>query len=156
MLAGHPTARRAAQELCDKSVKAAGDGIGRRTGAPAGTSPSGLMPGDKSLHYRKSVYVTCSVLLAEFEDTVLEAQTAASDFSISDLVAGDRPVTLYILARPMDARRLRRVFKLILTQMVDLLTVDRDRADDGRHRRWRLLVVLDEFLQFHQLGRAHV
>src|SRR3546814_9000126 len=80
------------------------------------------MPGVKSLHYRKSVYVTCSVLLAEFEDTVLEAQTAASDFSISDLVAGDRPVTLYILARPMDARRLRRVFKLILTQMVDLLT----------------------------------
>src|SRR3546814_14375169 len=111
------------------------------------------MPGDKSLHYRKSVYVTCSVLLAEFEDTVLEAQTAASDFSISDLVAGDRPVTLYILARPMDARRLRRVFKLILTQMVDLLTVDRDRADDGRHRRWRLLVVPDEFPQF-LLGQA--
>lgn len=88
------------------------------------------------------------MLLAEFEDSVLDAQTAASDFSISDLVAGERPVTLYIVARPMDARRLRRVFTLILTQMIDFLTVDRSLADDGRARRWKLLVALDEFLQF--------
>jgi len=53
--------------------------------------------------------VTASVLLAEFEDGVLEAQTAASDFSLSDLVAGERPVTFYtIRARsppPYDVSR---------------------------------------------------
>lgn len=144
----HPTAQRAAQELWDKSLALAeerGAGEGEGKGRPGG----GSTPPDKSLHYRKSVYVTASVLLAEFEDSVLEEQTAASDFSIADLVAGERPVTLYIVARPLDARRLRRVFKLILTHMVDFLTIDRDRADDGRARRWRLLVVLDEFLQFH-------
>lgn len=128
----HPTARHAAQELWDQSQEEARD-----AGGP-----------DKSQHYRKSVYVTCSVLLAEFEDPVLAAQTAASDFAIADLVAGERPVTLYIVARPLDARRLRRVFRLILTQMIDFLTVERDTADDGRARRWRLLVVLDEFQQF--------
>ncbi|HET8727755.1 MAG TPA: type IV secretory system conjugative DNA transfer family protein [Alphaproteobacteria bacterium] len=146
--AGHPTARRAAQELWDKSL-----GVGEGSDDPDGAGKPGSSAGgaavDKSLHYRKSVYVTASVLLAEFEDAVLDGQTAASDFTVADLVAGDRPVTLYIVARPMDARRLRRVFKLIVTQMVDLLTVERDRADDGRARRWRLLVVLDEFLQFH-------
>ncbi|MGQ9370703.1 type IV secretory system conjugative DNA transfer family protein [Azospirillum sp. ST 5-10] len=147
----HPTARRAAQELWDKSV-AAVDGGRDDPQAAKGARDGG--PVDKSLHYRKSVYVTCSVLLAEFEDAVLEAQTAASDFSISDLVAGDRPVTLYMVARPLDARRLRRVFKLILTQMIDFLTVERDRADDGRARRWRLLVALDEFLQFRMAEAA--
>ncbi|MCW2249285.1 type IV secretion system protein VirD4 [Azospirillum fermentarium] len=143
----HPTAQRAAQELWDKSLAAA-DTAERdeAAGKPKGGRGGGA---DKSLHYRKSVYVTASVLLAEFEDPVLEAQTAVSDFSISDLVAGERPVTLYIVARPLDARRLRRVFKLILTQMVDFLTIDRILADDGRARRWRLLVALDEFLQFH-------
>lgn len=146
----HPTAGRAAQELWDKSVAAAEED--REDGKPKTGRGGGAI--DKSLHYRKSVYVTGSVLLAEFEDSVLEAQTAASDFSIADLVAGERPVTLYIVARPMDARRLRRVFKLILTQMVDFLTVDRDLADDGRARRWRLLVVLDEFLQFHMAEAA--
>lgn len=145
----HPTAQRAAQELWDKSVAAdaeTSDEDGKKD-APARKGGRGGAV-DKSLHYRKSVYVTASVLLAEFEDSVLEAQTAASDFSISDLVAGERPVTLYIVARPMDARRLRRVFTLILTQMIDFLTVDRALADDGRARRWRLLVALDEFLQF--------
>ncbi|MFM2045799.1 MAG: hypothetical protein RLY86_4375 [Pseudomonadota bacterium] len=144
----HPTAKRAAQELWEQSeAKAAQDQPDLFTAKSAGT------PVDKSLHYRKSVYVTASVLLAEFEDPVLDAQTATSDFSIADLVAGDRPVTLYILARPLDARRLRRVFKLILTQMVDFLTVDRGTAEDGRTRRWRVLFVLDEFLQF-QMGEA--
>ena len=145
----HPTARRAAQELWDKSVAAdaePSDEDGKKDTPARKGGRGGAV--DKSLHYRKSVYVTASVLLAEFEDSVLEAQTAASDFSISDLVAGERPVTLYIVARPMDARRLRRVFTLILTQMIDFLTVDRSLADDGRARCWRLLVALDEFLQF--------
>ena len=155
----HPTAQRAAQELWDKSVAADAeppasglDEEGRKD-APARKGGRGGAV-DKSLHYRKSVYVTASVLLAEFEDAVLDAQTAASDFSISDLVAGDRPVTLYIVARPMDARRLRRVFTLILTQMIDFLTVDRSLADDGRARRWTLLVALDEFLQFRMAEAA--
>ncbi|MFP5516734.1 MAG: type IV secretory system conjugative DNA transfer family protein [Alphaproteobacteria bacterium] len=155
----HPTAQRAAQELWDKSVAADAeppasglDEEGRKD-APARKGGRGGAV-DKSLHYRKSVYVTASVLLAEFEDSVLDVQTAASDFSISDLVAGERPVTLYIVARPMDARRLRRVFTLILTQMIDFLTVDRSLADDGRARRWRLLVALDEFLQFRMAEAA--
>lgn len=143
----HPTARRAAMELREASQEAAKEPDGPVTSLV--TRRGGAAPLDKSLHYRKAVYVTCSVLLAELEDGVLDHQTAASDFTIADLVAGERPITLYIVARPLDARRLRRVFKLILTQIVDFLTVERDRADDGRERRWKLLVVLDEFLQFH-------
>jgi type IV secretion system protein VirD4 len=143
----HPAARHAAQELWDQSLGAAEDAAQADLFKPRGALKGGAV--DKSLHYRKSVYVTCSVLLAEFEDAVLDAQTAASDFSVADLVAGERPVTLYLVARPLDARRLRRVFRLVLTQMIDFLTVERGRADDGRARRWRLLFVLDEFLQFH-------
>ena len=143
----HPTARRAAQELKEKSAETAAEPDGER--AAAATRRGGPAPPDKSLHYRKAVYVTCSVLLAELEDGVLEQQTASSDFSIADIVAGERPVTLFIVARPLDARRLRRVFKLILTQIVDFLTIERGLTDDGRQRHWRLLVVLDEFLQFH-------
>lgn len=147
----HPTARRAAEELWAESLKLdlageplPGEGGKRRSGA-AGGQGGGQ---DRTLNYRKSVYVTCSVLLAEFEDEMLAANTAVSDFAVSDLVAGDRPLTLYVLARPMDARRLRRIFRLMLTQMVDRLTVEIGAADNGRARRWRTLFVLDEFLQF--------
>jgi type IV secretion system protein VirD4 len=145
----HPTARHAAEELWAERARAEAGEVGpeapaKRRGGMEGGQGGGQ---DRTLNYRKSVYVTCSVLLAEFEDAVLAANTARSDFAVSDLVAGPRPLTLYVPARPMDVRRLRRVFRLMLTQMVDRLTVETDAADDGRARRWRVLFVLDEFLQ---------
>lgn len=133
----HPTARRAAAELWSAHPP---------DGADAGTADGETRA--RGLSMRQGVYTTASVLLAEFEAPILAAQTAESDFRVSDLVCGERPLTLYLTARPMDARQLRQVYKLVLTQLIDRLTVDRAAGDDGRPRRWSLLFLLDEFLQF--------
>jgi type IV secretory pathway TraG/TraD family ATPase VirD4 len=102
---------------------------------------------DKSAFYRKAIYTSASIMLTDFADKVLESQTAVSDFDPGDLVSGDRPLTVIISTMPSDAQRLRRVFKLIYTQIINRLTEDRKHVC-GMPRRWDVLLGIDEFLEF--------
>lgn len=102
---------------------------------------------DKSQAYRKAIYTTCSAMLADFADDVLEAQTAVSDFDPADLVCGDRPLTVVISTNPPTARRLRKVFRLVFTQLVDRLTEEIGTVGN-RQRVFDMLLAIDEFLEF--------
>jgi type IV secretion system protein VirD4 len=102
---------------------------------------------DKSAAYRKAIYTTASAMLADFADDVLATQTAVSDFDPSDLVSGEKPLTVIISTMPSDARRLRRVYGLIWTQIVDQLTED-IKSVRGMPRCWDVLLGIDEFLEF--------
>ena len=102
---------------------------------------------DKSAAYRKAIYTTASAMLADFADDVLASQTAVSDFDPSDLVGRERPLTVIISTMPSDARRLRRVYGLIFTQIVDRLTEDTKHVC-GMPRFWDVLLGIDEFLEF--------
>lgn len=102
---------------------------------------------DKSAAYRKAIYTTAAAMLADFADDVLATQTAVSDFDPSDLVSGEKPLTVIISTMPSDARRLRRVYGLIFTQIVDRLT-ESVKHVCGMPRMWDVLLGIDEFLEF--------
>ena len=102
---------------------------------------------DKSAAYRKAIYTTGSAMLADFADDVLAEQTSRSDFDPGDLVSGDKPLTVILSTMPSDALRLRRVYALIWTQIVDRLMED-TKSVCGMPRLWSVLLGVDEFLEF--------
>ena len=101
-----------------------------------------------------SVVSTAISFLTLYRDPLIARQTARSDFRIKDLVACERPVSLYLVVRPSDADRLRPLVRLMLTQIVRRLT---ERLDfqggvgngPGKHR---LLMMLDEFASLKKLS----
>ncbi len=71
--------------------------------------------------------------------------TATSTFRIADLVGLDQPVTLYLQPPPSDMDRLMPLMRLIIGQVVRVLTEDKVADSLGRLRRHRTLLLLDEF-----------
>ena len=63
------------------------------------------------------------------------------DWRISDLVAQDRPTSLYLVIPPSDISRTKPLVRLVLNQIGRRLT---EKLDAGE-RRHRLLLMLDEF-----------
>jgi type IV secretion system protein VirD4 len=160
----HETARDAARELWDRSMKTAEQEIREIDEENEHIERTGKAPEkddredrilDRSSGIRKSVYFTCSVLLADFERPEVRESTSRNDFFPSDLMCGERPVSLFLIARPMDSETMPHVYKLILSMIVDHLSHFRDRAADGRPKNWDLLLNIDEFLMLHFQSVKH-
>ncbi len=82
--------------------------------------------------------------LRVYQDTILAHVTSCSDFSPEDLVAGSRPVTLYIHLPPNDDKRLAPFVRLLISQIIDDLMAWETMTRDGQPKRWRLAWILDE------------
>lgn len=136
----HRLAVEAAEELWSQSLKWEPD-------EDDGVASADDSRDDKSQAYRTAIYTTCSAMLSDFADDVLEAQTAVSDFDPTDLVCRDRPLTVVISTNPPTARRLRKVYRLVFTQIVDRLTEDIEEVS-GKRRVFDTLLGIDEFLEF--------
>lgn len=95
---------------------------------------------------RSGVVSTALGCLALYRDPVLAEATGASDFAIEDLIAGPKPVSLYLIVPPEEMSRLKALLRLIINQMLKRLTEVAARETQGR----RVLLLLDEF---PQLGR---
>ena len=91
-----------------------------------------------------SIVSTASAALSLYQDPIVAANTATSDFCINDLMDQKHPVTLYVCVARDDADRMRPLVRLFLEQAINTLTVT------TRKRRHRLLLLVDEF---PQLGR---
>ena len=93
-------------------------------------------------------------MLRVFKDPVVARNTSASDFKIHDLMNADRPVSLYIVTRGMDKRRLQPVVRLLLAMtMTRLCSADMTAVDGEQkapHRR-RLLFMVDEFASLGEM-----
>jgi len=98
----------------------------------------------KSPNERASVISVATRCLALFRDPIIAANTSKSDFSISDLIHHERPVSLYLTVPPSDLTRTRVLMRLFLAQMGARLTEKLHGENDRSHRR-RLLLMLDEF-----------
>jgi type IV secretion system protein VirD4 len=109
----------------------------------------------KSDNERAGVFSTVMSFLSLYRDPIIAANTAYSEFKISDLVNHERPVSLYLVV-PMASRdRLRPLIRLILNQIIRTLTTTLA-YKDGRAvsaNRHPLLLMLDEF---PMLGRLEV
>lgn len=94
-----------------------------------------------------SIVSTAEAILAVYADPLLAANTATSDFLVSDLMNYEKPVSLYLIGPPSDLDRLNPVFRMIVELIYRRLTEkmefkDGQQADTYRHR---LLMLLDEF-----------
>ena len=79
--------------------------------------------------------------LGLYRDPVVAEVTRRCDWRIGDIVAGERPTTLYLVVPPSDINRTKPLIRLILNQIGRRLTEDL-LAKAGRRR---LLLMLDEF-----------
>jgi type IV secretion system protein VirD4 len=94
----------------------------------------------KSENERSGVLSTTLTLLEVYTDPVIAHLTSASDWGVMDLVAGYRPVSLYLVVPPSDISRTRPLMRLILNQIGRRLTEELP----GPSQR-KLLLMLDEF-----------
>jgi len=99
---------------------------------------------NKSENERSGVVSTAMSLLSLYRDPVIAANTARSDWRIADLIAAERPVSLYLVVPPSDISRTRPLMRLILNQIGRRLTESLGSLD-GQTRRHPLLLMLDEF-----------
>jgi type IV secretion system protein VirD4 len=96
---------------------------------------------NKSDNERSGVLSTAMSFLGLYRDPVVATVTSRCDWRIADLIADDRPSTLYLVVPPSDISRTRPLIRLVLNQLGRRLTEDLHAKD----RRYRVLMLLDEF-----------
>jgi type IV secretion system protein VirD4 len=96
---------------------------------------------NKSENERSGVLSTAMSFLGLYRDPVVARVTRRCDWRIVDLIAGDRPATLYLVVPPSDISRTKPLIRLILNQIGRRLTEELH----AKNRRHRVLLMLDEF-----------
>ncbi len=84
--------------------------------------------------------------LSLFADPLVAANTSVSEFALSDLMHGDKPVSLYLVVPPGDQVRVRLLIRILLTQLIARLTESIEAKP-----KHNLLLLLDEFPAFGRL-----
>ena len=110
---------------------------------------------NKSENERSGVLSTAMSFLGLYRDPTVAAVTARCDWRIADLIAAERPCSLYLVIPPSDISRTKPLVRLILNQIGRRLTERLDlpapvalRGDlpaGPGLRRHPLLLMLDEF-----------
>jgi type IV secretion system protein VirD4 len=103
---------------------------------------------------RGSVLSSAMSYLALYRDPIVAENTRRSDFRIRDLMNHQHPVSLYLVIRPADKDRLKPLIRLILNQIVRVLTREEMKFVKGmpeKSYKHRLLLMLDEFPSFGRL-----
>lgn len=102
---------------------------------------------NRSENERSGVLSTAMSYLSLYRDTIVAKNTERSEFKIRDLMNHDKPVSLYLVVPPSDKDRLKPLVRLVLNQIVRLLT-EKMEFRDGRSvagYKHRLLLMIDEF-----------
>ena len=102
---------------------------------------------NKSENERSGVLSTAMSFLGLYRDPIVAENTKYSEFSISDLMNHDKPVSLYLVTPPSDLNRTRPLMRMIINQIGRKLTESLD-FKDGKpvtSYRHRMLLLLDEF-----------
>lgn len=93
---------------------------------------------------RSGVQATAESMFGLLADPLVAANTTASDFRLSDLMCGNKPVTLYLQPPSSDVQRLMPLLRLIV-DMAGRALMESQTEAGGRPKRHRLVMVLDEF-----------
>lgn len=102
---------------------------------------------------KSSVLSSAISYLTLYRDPVLAENISKSDFSISDLMNHEDPVSLYLVLRPRDKERLMPLIRLIITLITTKLTAKMEFREGAAvaHYKHRLLLLLDEFTSLRKL-----
>jgi len=96
---------------------------------------------NKSDNERSGVLSTAMSFLGLYRDPVIAEVTRRCDWRIDDLIADERPVSLYLVVPPSDISRTKPLIRLVLNQIGRRLTEDLH----TKNRHHRVLMMLDEF-----------
>ncbi len=96
---------------------------------------------NKSDNERSGVLSTAMSFLGLYRDPVVASVTSRCDWRIADLIADEKPATLYLVVPPSDISRTKPLIRLVLNQIGRRLTEELNAKD----RRHRVLMMLDEF-----------
>ncbi|ARC36803.1 conjugal transfer protein TraG [Paracoccus yeei] len=96
---------------------------------------------NKAENERSGVLSTAMSFLGLYRDPVVAQVTSRCDWRIADLIAGEKPSTLYLVVPPSDISRTKPLIRLVLNQIGRRLTEDLHAKDRGH----RVLMLLDEF-----------
>jgi type IV secretion system protein VirD4 len=99
---------------------------------------------NKSENERSGVLSTAVSFLGLYRDPTIARNTEACDWRIADLVAAEKPVTLYLVVPPSDISRTKPLVRLILNQIGRRLTETLSALPSAKKKR-PLLMMLDEF-----------
>lgn len=95
-----------------------------------------------------SIQSTLETALQIYRDPVIANNLSTSDFTISDLMNYERPVSLYLIVPPSDIDRMMPAFRLIV-ELLYRRNVEKMEFDVGskktKENKHRLLMLLDEF-----------
>jgi type IV secretion system protein VirD4 len=125
-------------------------------GAPTATHPVVRQKAQEMLNKHEKdfggVLSTVTTALAVYCDPLVASNTAASDFTVNDLVNHERPISLYLVVPNSDKVRLRPLIRLIFTLTVNRLTEHMTFAGtEQQHNRHRLLFLIDEFPSLNRM-----
>jgi type IV secretion system protein VirD4 len=95
--------------------------------------------------FRTSVQGTARSYLKWLAGEDLERTLSASDFAVGDLMCAEAPVSLYVQVAPADAAALKPLVRLLFYAAAQSLTAHERTDSNGRPKRRRLLMAMDEF-----------
>lgn len=103
-----------------------------------------LAAGDKTMG---SIKATLESTLNFYADPVVRMNTSTSDFTIDDIVNGDVPVSLYLVAPPTETDKVGPFFSILINLILKRLTNDLTfvAGQQRRSSKHELLFLLDEF-----------
>jgi type IV secretion system protein VirD4 len=94
---------------------------------------------------RSGVDAQAQLALSFAADPAVVRATTNSSFTAGDLVAGDRPGTVYLTMAVSSFDALHMYSRVLLQSVLLGLLHDQRMTSDGRRKRHRVLFVLDEF-----------
>jgi type IV secretion system protein VirD4 len=94
-----------------------------------------------------SVLSTVVSYLTLYRDPVIARNTSHSSFQIKDLMDREKPVSLYLVVKPVDKDRIRPFVRLFITQVIRRLAggMKFENGEQVKTYKHRLLLMLDEF-----------
>ncbi|WP_155976388.1 type IV secretory system conjugative DNA transfer family protein [Novispirillum itersonii] len=102
----------------------------------------------KKVHTERSgVHSSAVNGLGLWADPIIAANTGASDWTVADLMNGDKPAALYLVIPPSDIARTRPLMRILLSQIIGRQTESMafNKGRSVKNYRHRLLLMLDEF-----------
>ena len=76
---------------------------------------------NKQFEELSGIVSTTNSYISLYRDPILGQNTSHSDFSISDIIKGERPVSLYIIVPPSDLQRVVPLTRLLINQICSRL-----------------------------------
>ena len=117
----------------------------------AEAAATGLNGADQTV---ASIMQTAQTATAIYQDPVVQANTAVSDFTIRDLLDPSQAVSLYLVMQVKDVQTVKPLSRLFINTLLSKLIRDMKFSKDQNEaakKAQRLLLMLDEFPQLGKL-----